>query len=60
MIRDWNGRRREAVTSPLRGEVARYARVGVTLGMHMSVFLTRGGITPSRTFGPTLPLKGRV
>ena len=57
MIRDCNGKRREAVTSPLRGE---YARVGVTLGMHMSVFLTRGGITPPRTFGPTLPLKGRV
>ena len=60
MIRDWNGKRREAATSPSRGEVARYARVGVILGTRMSVFLTRGGITPPRTFGPTLPLKGRV
>ncbi len=45
---------------PLEGEVARYARVGVTLGMHMSTFFARGGVTPPRTFGPTLPLKGRV
>ena len=60
MIRDWNGKRREAATSPSRGEVARYARVGVILGTRMSVFLARGGITPPRTFGPTLPLKGRV
>ncbi|KAA6484379.1 hypothetical protein DXT98_21630 [Agrobacterium sp. ICMP 7243] len=60
MIRDWNGARREAATSPLRGEVARNARVGVTLGMHMFDFFALGEITPPRTFGPTLPLKGRV
>ncbi|MBB5573081.1 hypothetical protein GGD50_001685 [Rhizobium paranaense] len=60
MARDSNGKRREAATSPLRGEVARNARAGVTLEMRMSILLARGGITPPRTFGPTLPLKGRV
>ena len=60
MIRDWNGKRHEAIISPLRGEVARYARVGFTLGMHMFVFLARGGLTPPRTYGPILPLKERV
>ncbi|GAJ94240.1 hypothetical protein RRH01S_07_04430 [Rhizobium rhizogenes NBRC 13257] len=60
MIRDWNGARREAATSPLRREVARNARVGVTLGMQMFDFFALGEITPPRTFGPTLPLKGRV
>ena len=60
MIRDCNEWRRDVATSPLRGEVARYARVGVTLGMHMFVFLARGGLTPPRTYGPILPLKGRV
>jgi hypothetical protein len=60
MTSDWNGARRETATSPLRGEVARNARVGVTLGISISDASVRGGITPPRTFGPTLPLKGRV
>jgi hypothetical protein len=60
MTRDRNGKRREAATSPLRGEVARNARVGVTLGTLISDFFALGEITPPRTFGPTLPLKGRV
>jgi hypothetical protein len=60
MGRDWNRPDCGAVTSPLRGEVARNARAGVMLGMQMSVLFVCGGITPPRTFGPTLPLKGRV
>ena len=60
MIRDWNGTDREVVASPLRGEVARNARVGVMLRAHKAVIFLRGEITPPRTFGPTLPLKGRV
>lgn len=60
MIRDWSGTDREAVTSPLRGEVARNARVGVMLRPQSVAVFARGGITPPRTVGPTLPLKGRV
>ncbi len=59
MTRDWNRADSGAVTSPLRGEVARNARVGVMLPANNTAFLA-GGITPPRTVGPTLPLKGRV
>jgi hypothetical protein len=41
------------ITSPLRGEVARNARVGV-------IYWVRRQVTPPRSFAPTLPLKGRV
>ncbi|OCI93057.1 hypothetical protein A6U86_18590 [Rhizobium sp. AC27/96] len=60
MIRDWNREDCGAVTSPLRGEVARNARMGVMLRAHSAAILALGDITPPRTFGPTLPLKGRV
>ena len=60
MIRAWSGTDREAVTSPLRGEVVRNARVGVMLRARSAAVFARGGIPPPRTFGPTLPLKGRV
>ncbi len=60
MIRGWSGTDRKAVTSPLRGEVARNARVGVMLRPQSVAVFARGGITPPRTVGPTLPLKGRV
>jgi len=60
MIRAWNGTDREAVTSPLRGEVVRNARVGVMLRARSAAVFARGWVTPPRTFGPTLPLKGRV
>ncbi|KAA0701101.1 hypothetical protein DTW90_05790 [Neorhizobium sp. P12A] len=42
----------EIFTSPLRGEVA---RVGV-----IATRAELAAVTPPRTFGPTLPLKGRV
>ncbi len=42
-------------TSPLRGEVARNERVGV-----ITTHSEFAAVTPSRTCGPTLPLKGRV
>ncbi|TCR81582.1 hypothetical protein EV561_112156 [Rhizobium sp. BK376] len=45
----------EIFTSPLRGEVARNARVG---GIATRAELA--AVTPPRTFGPTLPLKGKV
>lgn len=60
MTSDWNRADCGAVTSPLRGEVARNARVGVMLGISISDVSVRGGIAPPRTCGPTLPLKGRV
>jgi len=39
---------------------SRNARVGVILRAHSDAFSAGGEITPPRTFGPTLPLKGRV
>jgi hypothetical protein len=46
-------------TGRMRG-MSQNLQMGVTTSAHKIVFLTRGGITPPRTFGPTLPLKGRV
>ena len=46
-------------TGRMRG-MSRNVRVRVTTSAHKIVFLIRGGITLPRTFGPTLPLKGRV
>jgi hypothetical protein len=42
-------------TSLLRGEIARNARVGVT-----ATSSEYAAVTPPRTFGPTLHIKGRV
>jgi len=45
----------EGSTSPLMGEVARNTRVGV-----IAPNSEYAAATPPRTFGPTLPLEGRV
>ena len=46
---------RSPFTSPLRGEVARHARVGV-----IATSSAFAAVTPPRTYGPALPLKERV